>query len=250
MNFREYQTAFAAHIRNPEQAPCPQGIEQRRMQVYNELLYNNIESFILKCFPVTKQVLNDEQWHTLVRQFFAQHQCDTPYFKEIPAEFIQFLQSEWQAPEPLEYPPFLIELAHYEWLELALYIAHDESHIGLNQQSDLLTTVPVLNPTHCLQAYQYPVHHISPSYQPNESQPVILLVYRDHTEDIQFMELNAVTARLVELLDGKNNGEQAILYLAQEMQHPNPQDLLTFGQQLLNDLRTKGIILGSRQSSG
>lgn len=246
LNFREYQQAFAAHIRHPEQNPMPTGIEARRMQVYTELLYNNIESFILKCFPVLRKILSDAQWDALVRQFFAKHQCNTPYFKEIPAEFIQFLQEEWQPEEQLNFPAFVVELAHYEWLELALHIAHDEAYIGLNRTGDLLTETPVLNPTYCLQAYQFPVHRISPDFQPNEVEPTILLVYRDQQEQIQFMVLNAVTARLLEILSQEIIGETALLQLAQEMQHPNPSELLQFGTQLLTDFREKGIILGSR----
>lgn len=246
MDFRAYQTAFAAHIRDPQHNPRPAGVPEQRMQVYNELLYNNVEGFILKCFPVLKQILDETQWDSLVRQFFAKHRCDTPYFKEIPAEFIQFLQEEWQAEPELSYPAFVVELAHYEWLELALYIAHDETHIGLEIEGDLLNKTPVLNPTHCLQAYQYPVHQISPSFQPQEPNPSILLVYRDEQEQIQFMELNATTARLLELLNSDVTGKQAILQLAQEMQHPKPEELLQFGQQLLQDFKNKGIILGSR----
>ncbi|HKX55116.1 MAG TPA: putative DNA-binding domain-containing protein, partial [Xanthomonadales bacterium] len=34
--------AFAAHIRNPAVAPAPADVEDRRMQIYRDLFFNNI----------------------------------------------------------------------------------------------------------------------------------------------------------------------------------------------------------------
>ena len=55
--FQEYQYAFAAHIRDPRANPRPPGVPARRTRVYNELLFNNLEGFLLACFPVTRKVL-------------------------------------------------------------------------------------------------------------------------------------------------------------------------------------------------
>ncbi len=51
-DFIQQQYDFAAHIRNPEQNPAPAGIEDRRMGIYRELFYNNVEGFLSNGFPV------------------------------------------------------------------------------------------------------------------------------------------------------------------------------------------------------
>ena len=68
--FQQYQFAFAGHIRNPRQNKRPQGVPAQRMKVYNDLLYNNLESFLLACFPVLRTVLGKRKWAKLVRDFF------------------------------------------------------------------------------------------------------------------------------------------------------------------------------------
>ncbi len=94
MNATEhYQRTFAAHLRNPAVNPPPQGVDAARANVYVELLFNNVEDFLNGCFPVLRSILDDAAWYGLVRQFYAEHACQTPYFREIPAEFVQWLTS-------------------------------------------------------------------------------------------------------------------------------------------------------------
>ena len=82
-DFKIHQYEFTAHIRDPENNSIPHGIEDRRMQIYRELLYNNIEGFIADAFPVIRKIYSDENWHEMVRDFLSSHQCQTPYFLEI-----------------------------------------------------------------------------------------------------------------------------------------------------------------------
>jgi hypothetical protein len=113
MTFQAFQRAFTAHIRDPRGQPRPRGVPARRMKVYNELLFNNVEGFLLACFPVCRAILGKRRWRRLARDFFRDHVCHTPYFRQIPEEFLKYLQDEW--PAPRDYPAFLPELAHYEW---------------------------------------------------------------------------------------------------------------------------------------
>jgi hypothetical protein len=194
---RDSQLAMARYLRNPEAESPPAGSEQRRMAIYQRLVYNNIESFISSGFPVLRSLYNDEDWHALVRSFIVQHRCQTPYFLEISQEFIQFLMTEYQPGE--RDPPFLSELAHYEWVELALDVAEAEPP-GPGVPADVLAAVPQLSALAWLLSYHYPVHHIGPGFRPEQpGEPTYLVVYRDRQERVQFMVLNAFTARLVEL---------------------------------------------------
>lgn len=248
MKFQESQQRFAAHIRHPELNAAPAEIEDRRMGIYRELFYKNIEGFIANGFPVLRKITEDEQWHAMVRDFMHRHQCHSPYFVEIAQEFLQYLDSEREAAET-DFP-FMLELAHYEWVELALDI--DQAEIpttGYNPQGDLLSGHPLVSPLVWVLQYQYPVHQISPEFIPEEPLPipVFLLVYRNRQDQVKFMEINAVTARLLSILQERDmcRGEEAVTQLIEELQHPNPQVVYDGARQALNHLLEKEIILGT-----
>ena len=76
--------------------------------------------------------------------------------------------------------------------------------------------------------------------------PVQLVVYRDASDKVQFSEINPVTARLLALLEaGSHTGKSALLQIAAELQHPDPSCLIDFGRQLLQQLQSDGIVLGT-----
>lgn len=247
MSFKQAQYAFTAHIRDPERHPLPEGVEDRRMGIYRELLYNNVEGFLSNSFPVIHSIYNEDDWHRMARDFFARHQSKSPYFLDIAQEFIDYLQNEHE-PQP-EDPAGLLELAHYEWVELALSISQDSITLdGVDPNGDLLAQHPVLSPLAWPLAYNFPVHKMGPDYLPESSEhPTYLVVYRNRNDDVKFMEINAVTARLLHLLqeDDKLSGRAAIEQIIEEMQHPQPDVVLQGGLAALQECQRSGIIIGT-----
>ncbi len=248
--FKRLQYNFAAHIRDPKSNKRPDDVEDRRMAVYRELFYNNVQGFIEGGFPILRKLYTDEDWHRMVRDFFSNHECHTPYFLEISQEFLKYLERE-REPQP-EDPPFAYQLAHYEWVELALSVAEDEpdwEHI--DPHGDLLEGQPVLSPLAWLLSYDYPVHQISPEFQPQEpsEQPTYLMVYRDSNDDVGFKELNPLTARLLSLIEEQTDktGRQLLQQIAEEMQHPEPETIIQGGLQILAQLREEDIVLGTKK---
>ncbi|MDQ5768568.1 HvfC family RiPP maturation protein [Thiothrix subterranea] len=246
MNATEaYQRAFAAHLRNPAANPPPAGVDVARAGVYVKLLFNNVEDFLSNCFPVIRSILDDVAWNALVRQFYAEHACTTPYFREISAEFVQWLTDRFASTPLSEHLPFLLELAHYEWVEIPLTLADatiDWQHI--DPDGDLLDDTPVLNPVMLLQSYQYPVHRISAAYHPHTPEPTHLLLIRNRENKIDFIELNAITAKLVKHLQEGENARKALTQIAVEIQHPNIEQLLAFGLTLLHQFQQQHVLLG------
>jgi hypothetical protein len=247
-NFREQQYAFAAHLRDPERNPAPAGIEDRRLGIYRELFFNNVSGLLAGTFPVIHKILGEPQWRRLMRDFFARHLSRTPLFLEVPREFIRFLEEERGAHE--EDPPFLIELAHYEWVELALSIDEAEPPLDdIDRDGDLLAGRPVRSPLAWLLTYAWPVHRISPQFQPAEpgAQPTFLVVYRNLADRVGFIELNAVAARLLELLDAGDgaSGRELLERIAGEIAHPKPAVVVAGGLEILENLRRHDVILGT-----
>jgi uncharacterized protein len=195
---RAAQLSMARYLRDPQRQPPPAGVEARRLKIYEDLVFNNIESFINGGFPVLRSLYADSDWRDLVRSFMRQHRCHTPYFLEISQEFVRFLMDD--CPARACDPPFIAELAHYEWVELALDIAQDEVPAAA-PVADVLAAVVQLSPLAWLLEYQFPVHRIGPGFRPEApDKPTYLVVYRNTQEQVRFMELNAATARLLELL--------------------------------------------------
>ena len=248
-DLRELQQAFTGHIRNPGAVDAPAGIESRRMKIYNDLIYNNIESFLSGGFPVLRSLYRDEDWHRLVREFIASYRCSSPYFLEISQEFLNFLMTGREA-TPVD-PPFALELAHYEWVELALDVSTDSvPEEGIDRERDPLEGVPVLSPLVMNLQYRYPVHTIGRGCEPDQApeQPTFLVVYRNREERVRFLESNAATARLLELLaeNESRSGRELLEQLAGEMNVDSITPLVDFGARMLREFLELDILAGCR----
>ena len=202
MRLADQQKSFAAHLRDPEHVPAPAGIEPRRMAIYRELFFNNLVDLLGGSFPVARRILGSERWRRLVREFYARHRAQTPYFLELPGEFVEWLMARTARAEGE--PAFLQELAHYEWVELALAISEavaPDAAVGF--ATDPLDAPLAVSPLAWPLAYRWPVHRLGPDYQPAEppAAATFLVVYRDATDAVQFLEVGADTARLLDALE-------------------------------------------------
>jgi hypothetical protein len=244
------QTEFAAHIRDPENHAAPGDVEDRRMSIYRELFFNNIQSLLAGNFPVLRTLYDDERWRRLIRDFYSEHRCQTPLFTEVAKEFLRYLQ-DGREKRPDD-PGFLLELAHYEWVELALSLdEHDPADVAANPCGDLLHGTPVLSPLAWPLSYRYPVHLIKPDYQPDSppEKPTHILVYRNRRDEIKFMKLNDVSRLLLELMqeESGSTGLEMLTEIAAAIEHPHPESVISAGGELLNELRNKDVLLGSRR---
>ncbi len=247
ISFQRTQHAFTAYVREPTRQPPLNDVPVERLAVYAELVFKNIDSLLRGCFPVLHGLLPATAWQALTREFLVKHRAQTPLFSRLPCEFLAFLQSSELGFEP----PFMRELAFYEWLELE--VSYDERELDAAPSSpvDLLHGVPILNPTARPHAFHYPVHRISVDFQPSEplAAPVYLVVFRTRSDDVAFMELTPMTAKLVELIaqnPAAKTGEQLLLLLAEELAHPDPPALVGHGRAMLQDLGSRELLLGTR----
>lgn len=242
-NFKSTQLAFAAYIRDPQQNPIPVDVAESRMAMYRALFFNNIEGFLSGNFPVLRALLNDEQWLALTQDFYAKHPCHTPYFLQIPAEFLSYLQHERQCETDF---PFMLELAHYEWVEMALATSEEEVVTHDKNLNELLNLAIALSPLAWPLAYQYPVHKIGPDFLPlaASAQPTFIVVYRDALDDVNFIEITALTYRMLELIQAQEAiiTADCLQQLAVESQHPNPELIISSGLEILKTLAEKTII--------
>jgi uncharacterized protein len=239
--FQQFQMAFGRRCRDPR-AARPADVPARRMAVYEELLFNNITGFLDACFPVCRKLLGDTRWRRLNRAFFRDWRSHTPIFREIPQEFLRYLDSTRQ---PL--PAWFRELAHYEWVELAVD-TNSASCPPHDPDGDLIHDRPLVNVTLMSLAYDWPVHRIGPDFRPRQPTPTWLLVFRDEADVVRFVETNAATARLLALIVERDcTGAEAVEHLAMELDEKSAMAVRLHGPTILDDLRRQGAILGVRK---
>ncbi len=251
-DFQDKQYAFAAYIRDPDNTLAPPGIEDRRMKIYRNLFFNNLYNLLGTFFPVLRKICSDDQWRLAIRGFMKDHRAKTPYFLQLPEEFLAFLQNEYRALD--DELPFVTELAHYEYVELALRVSTEENDIdGIDAGGDLLADSPVKSVLAWAFAYQYPVHRISADYQPSEpaEQPTYLVVYRCNDDKVRFLELNPVSAALLDAVENNSAGscgETLLKELAQRIHYPDVDALIRHGIEALEEMRQLEIITGTRSA--
>src|SRR5690606_23778499 len=155
---------LAGWIREPS-GSAPPGVEQRRLDIYRELFFNNVANLLGGNFPVLRRIHGDAAWRALVHAFYRDHGSRTPLFTELPREFLRYLETRGEDPAM----PWLRELAHYEWAELALQISEaTRDDVAHDADGDLLAGCPLPSPLAWPLAYAWPVHRIGPDYRPRQ----------------------------------------------------------------------------------
>lgn len=242
-DLRQQQFALARHLRDPETQAPPPGIEEGRVRVYRELFFNNIEGLLRNSFPVISATLGSASWKALVRAFFATHRSRTPLFPQIAAEFVSYLEDH---AETTGLPAWLPELAHYEWIEQALFTS-DAQLPPHDAEGDLLDSIPVLSPSAKPLIYQWPVTEIGPGHVPDvpPAAPTLLLVSRGADHQVSFARLAPLAfSLLVSLRDVQRTGRAHLQALAAET-GTDASTVETQGLKLLEQLRALGIVIGT-----
>ncbi|WP_373017642.1 DUF2063 domain-containing protein [Thiomicrorhabdus sp.] len=243
-HFQQLQRQFAEHIRNPEKAYAPNGekpIEPRRMQVYESLFFNNIEGFFSGLFPVSAAVLGKQRWQELMREYMVKHRARTPLFHRLGEEFLTFLSESYEAlPED---PEFLLELAHYEWVELALTVSPDEGVVNPSDLKADLQQAYELSPVAWPMAYEWPVHQISVDNQPQSpsEQATTLLGFRNAEDKVEFSEIMPLLYQWLESLDEADSAQSALNKVAADL-GLNGAELEQFAIQTLQQLIDLNIV--------
>lgn len=239
-DFQQYQYDFTAHIRDPINNPKPDNVDEERMAVYREGVYNNIFESSSICFPVCQATVGEKNWDATIRRFVANHHASSPIFRDIPQELLSFLETDEATPD------YIKQLAHYEWVELAIGGMHSDAP-PLTTEPDLINQVPVLAPAHMLLQYDYPVQKISAQFKPEATESTHLLVFRKADFEVSFVELNPMVFLLLNHLKGGLTGKQALTALAEQIQHPEPEKIIEFGHGVLKDLMNQGAVIGTTQ---
>ncbi|WP_285420127.1 putative DNA-binding domain-containing protein [Pseudomonas sp. efr-133-TYG-5] len=239
------QQALTRYLRDPDNQAPPAQMNAARVAVYRDLVFNNLSQLLGGTFPVLIRIIGESGWKTLVRGFLRDYRAQTPKFGEIAEAFIDYLSAQPAVLREGHWPPFLLELAHYEWVEMVL-------------QQSAAEPLPPSDPALLLQqplrvsalawplAYTWPVHLLGPDRQPvtPPAQPTLLLVRRTPDWSVKFSELSPLAWRLLERIGEfpSLSGRAQLHALAAEAGLPATAAFTDSGMQLLQQLHADGVI--------
>jgi len=244
-HFQNLQNAFASYVRNPSEPYQGESlgglpIESRRLAAYDELVFNNFDQFFSKLFPVCNKILTDADWQELLRNFVKEHRCQSPLFHELGQEFLEYIQVQ----DKVELPPFMLELAHYEWVEMAVSIEEIASFETHNEVLDF-NVIYQWSDLGWPLAYQWPVDEISEDYLPEvpPEEFTCVLVYRDKEYRVQFIKLTPALYQLLTQISESETQSLASLIeaLAQQL-NVDEQLVQTLASPLLQKMIDEGLM--------
>lgn len=219
------------------------------MAIYRHAVFANVEGLMASNYPRIRAIFEDDAWHALVRDYIVRHESRASAFIDVPREFLRYLEHERDAPDD---PPFLGELAHFDWLETL--VGGDERRVRLDdveRGGDLLAGVPVANPVLRMVDYAYPVHAIDADYQPTEppARTTHIAAFRDPDNLYGFLDLNDAAAALLAAVvrAGGRTGREIFATLAADMGREDVDALTAAGLPLLERMRERGAVLGTRR---
>lgn len=242
----EMQRGFCNYLRDPENHGLPTGLGSRRLNVYRDLVFNNVESLLGNAYPVIKSIMG-EQWRSLVREFFVDYKASTPYFTRLGKEFFYFLrerEGRWEQPD------YLTELACYELLELELN--YREGQDTAEEKLSFSDAGLVFSSLAELAQYRYPVHQLSKDYLPDSAPaiPTFILMYRNADDRVVFFQLSEFAFQLLTLID-QQPGYNACHWmdsivdnLPQQMEEAQKQQFIVSGLTMLERFHTDKVLLG------
>ncbi|MGY1893212.1 HvfC family RiPP maturation protein [Pseudomonas sp. SDT291_1_S447] len=229
------QQALTRYLRDPEHQSPPAEMNAARVNVYRDLVFNNVSQLLSGTFPVLIRIIGEQRWGLLVRGFLRDWRAQTPKFGEIAEAFLDYLATQPQVLHEGQWPGFLLELAHYEWVEMILQQS-DAQALPPTDPALLLERPLLISALALPLAYVWPVHELDPHHQPATppAQPTLLLVRRTADWSVKFSELSPLAWRLLQRITefAPLTGREQLQALAQEA-----------GQLASNSFMDNGLVL-------
>jgi uncharacterized protein len=244
-NLQQQQQALTRYLRDPEQQATPADMNAARVEVYRDLVFNNVSQLLSETLPVLIRIIGEPRWRLLVRGFLRDWRAQTPKFAEIAGEFIDYLAAQPQVLQQGQWPAFLLELAHYEWVEMILQQS-DASALPLTDPALLLHRPLQVSALAWPLAYVWPVHELDPHNQPDTppTQPTLLLVRRTEDFSVKFSLLSPLALRLLQRIGefAALTGLEHLQGLAEEARQAASAAFIANGVALLRQLHEDRVV--------
>jgi hypothetical protein len=223
--------------------------EAPRWQAYRRMVRSRFYTTIDHAFERFIGIIGVDRFHRRVDRFLAEDPPRSPYLRDLPGEFLKFVERRPDAlADSEELPPYTLDLLRYEWAELDVAYSYEE--VRSDDVVDLdMEKIAVLSPSHRMLDLEYPVHRMGTDGTggPTERAPLTLCLYRDRaTHEVETLELTPVAASMLSGMRDRTGPLSGVVRDAAAA-HGVTIDLAFIEalSTLLADLTERGVILGS-----
>ena len=219
-------------------------VNRKHVRHYRRLVYNVVYDSLQSAFPLTMNLVSDEEWQMLVHTFFSNHKNQASQVWQMPREFYIF----WAEKEHdlHERYPFLSDLLHLEWIEIEVFMMEDIRYPETKAEGNLKSSLLAFNPEHRFIHVNYPVHlKNARQIEAADKGEYYILVFREKNSGrVQFMDLSPFYTLILENLIQGLTLEEIFAELEQSANLENSQEMLERTLPFLEIMQGKQFITG------
>lgn len=222
-----------------------EGAVNRRLHHYRRLVSNVVNDSLSRAYPIAKSILDEENWNSLVNDFFINHDSQSPQIWKLPYEFYEYvLEANWA--EKLSMP-YLYDLLYFEWIEIEIFTMEDIDVQYNTSSENIFHNNIVVNPESQLIKLEYPVHLLSLNEAYQNKGNYFVFVYRmPDSGKVKFLNLSLLNAYIFELLILHGNMQLFLDELANKFKLPDNGQLIQHLNKFIPDMISQKAILGFR----
>ncbi len=215
-----------------------------RVNHYRRLVYNIVDDSLESAFPLTRNLLTDEQWDTLVQNFFATHKCQSAQIWEMPKEFYNYFKETESSVKNLYSQ--LEDLLLFEWMEIEVFMMEDIEFPQVVKEGNILSDTLSVNPEFKIFRVSYPVHlKIAKDITQDDKGKYYILLFREkETGKVQFIDLSAVYVLIIENIAKGLKLKDILTEIATHLKLDSMEVLFDNVEPFIEMLKKKGFILG------
>jgi hypothetical protein len=224
---------------------------EQRFRVYRRMARHRLSDVIESSFPRLRVALGD--LGDILERWFEESPPRSPYIRDIAGEFAKWLST---ADLPASAPPWVNELAAFEWATLDVQHAHEEeSAEDVREIGELDFERPaILTPAHRVLRTRYAVHRIpedATELPEVEEAPFVLCIYRDPaSHEARVLELSPIAAAIIEeVRSGDRTVVEAVRAASVRESFAKDGPLVEAFAELVADLAERGVWIGAKPST-
>ncbi|MBK7631945.1 MAG: putative DNA-binding domain-containing protein [Ignavibacteriales bacterium] len=220
------------------------GLTENRIDHYRRLIYGVIDDSLRSAYPLTENLLEEDEWQYLVDNFIEKHNCQSPQIWQMPFEFYSFIE-ENNFDIKLKHP-FLMDLLLLEWKEIEIYMMQDLNDDEKTFESKFNDhSLITLNKEFGILKLDFPVH-TKPANEimKEDKREYFVLIFRAN-DKVQFYDLSPFFVFLIKKINEGNNLIENIVMDSIQSFKTFPEELVRENiYQFIKSMQSKGFILG------
>lgn len=192
------------------------GLTENRIHYYRRLIYGVIDDSLRSAFPLTENLLEEDEWKNLVDEFVAKHKSQAPQIWQMPLEFYQFIEvNEFEVKTKY---PHLVDLLLLEWKEIEFYMM-DDKNVEIDNLSHHIFNHSriILNKEYEILQFSFPVHlKHAVDITANDKGNFYVLIFRAN-DKVQFFDLSPFYVWLIYAIENNNYSVEQLIKQSEEL---------------------------------